>query len=146
MFQGVYCSGKEYTGRPPISVDRMTRVEMSSKQLLGCKKIFYRGEWFSVEKIIRHMAHKIGGVHFDTTRKHDWEVRLDEAEAFFEFGNPDRSSEMGLVDFGTSLKLVLPPEEGQVWNCIYVEMLATAGSFCDIHVNGEPLLVRDGTP
>jgi len=146
LFQGVYSSSCEYIGTPPISIDKMTWSNLSAKELLRSKKIYFRGEWFSVEKIIRHMAHKIGGVHFDTSRKHLWEIGLDEAAAYLEFGNPDFSSEMELVDYGNCMKIVFPRETGQVWNCIYVEMLATAGSFCNVLVNGEPLLVSGELP
>lgn len=136
-FTGLYSSKADWDGKIPIPIDSMPIVYLKASKLLRQKRVFFDGSWFTLENIIRFTSNKYGGIHFDPARKFDWERKLEAAALFFEFGNPLHADEMGLIDAGESLRLVLPLERGYIWNCLHLEMLAAAQAFSNARIDGD---------
>jgi len=142
--QGYYASDVPYEGSPVIPIDSMEYVELSPKKFLKARRVYHVGEWFTTEQIIRFIANKYGGVHFDSTRDKAWQRNIENASEFFNVGNPDNLKERQLI-VTTSPKhnilLVLPKEAGHLWTCLDIELLAIAQSLINVRCNGVRLLV-----
>lgn len=141
--RGIYMSELPYEGTPTVPIDCMKWHDLTPKQFLKARKVYHFGQWFNTEQIIRFMANKCGGVHFDRSRKHHWEVALEGAAEFFKVGNPDHLDERQFIETHTPKRevlLVLPKEAGHVWSCLDIELLAAAQSLCNVRCNGEPVI------
>lgn len=141
--RGIYMSELPFEERPTVPIDSMDWHDITPKQFLKARRVYHLGEWFNTEQIIRFMANKCGGVHFDRTRKYQWEVALEGAAEFFRVGNPDNLDERQLIETQEpkrGILLVLPKEAGHVWSCLDIELLAAAQSLVNVRCNGKPLI------
>ncbi len=87
-------------------------------------------------------------VHLDFRRTKDWQIIIEEASNYFVVGNPDGLKDMGIIEPYSDehqILLVLPKEQGNLWNCLDIELLALTQSFANIHVDGELLAIIDET-
>jgi len=141
--RGYYVAETPFTGRPELPIDSMAITRLSPSRYLRSPRVFHQGQWFDAEQIIRFVANKKGGVHFDPTREHAWQEKLDLAANFFVAGNPDNLTEIQLIEPYSAehrILLVLPKETGNLWTCLDIELLAAAQTFLNIHCDDEPLL------
>ena len=142
--RGFYVSDDPYEGSPLIPIDSMHYVDLPPRKFLNARRVYHVGEWFTTEQIIRFIANKYGGVHFDPTRDKPWQRNLENASEFFTVGNPDNLRERQLLETTSpkhKILLVLPKEAGHLWTCLDIELLAIAQSLINVRCNGEPLLV-----
>ena len=129
-------------GGPEIPVKTQIK-NLSPADLLRLKRIYFKGRWFSFDEIIRFIANKIGGVHFDTKRDAEWQTVLEEASNYFVAGNPDGLDRMQIIDPYSDkhqMLLVLPKEKGYIRSCLDIELLAAAQAFTHIHIDGEKII------
>lgn len=141
--RGCYVSDEPFRGEVLIPVDTLTHVDVHLGKFLSAKRVFHEGHWFTTEQIIRFMANKAGGVHFDRSRTQPWQDNLERASAYFTVGNPNNLSSMGIVESSdppSQVHLVLPLEIGHTWTCLDIELLAVAQSLVNIRCNSVPLI------
>lgn len=140
---GFYVSDAAFTGQPALPIHQMSGVVFRPSRYLKAPRVYHDGVWFNVEQIVRYMANKRGGVHFDEHLQHDWERRLSEAAEFFTLGNPDGHDRLEIVETRSPrhhVHLVLPREVGHVWSCLDVELLSVAQALVNVYCNDERLL------
>lgn len=154
MAGGIFLGGKIikgiYTSDSPERKDGKAELPMNlpyklfkPSELLRSKRIFYKGHWFDFENIIRFVANKSGGIHFDHRRETDWHNNIEEASNYLILGNPDNSKETRIIEPYSDkhkILIVLPKERNYIWTCLDVELLAIAQAFGNIHIDGEPIL------
>jgi hypothetical protein len=155
MAAGVYLNGVPMRGiyasdAPPpnegkalLPIDKMDLTLFKPNQLLISKRIYYKNQWIDFESIIRFVANKYGGVHYDPKREHEWQNILEEAAKYFIAGNPTGLNEMQIIEpFSDKhqILLVLPKEGENIWSCLDIELLSAAQAFLNIHIDGEPLI------
>lgn len=121
---------------------------ISISKFLNSNRVFYNGEIYNVEKILRIYANKYGGVHLDNSRQKDWELNIDGAVKFIKFGNPEGKYKevklMSKLDDGYSEDslyfLALPKEEGFIWTVLDVEVLAIAQALINLSIDGKKII------
>jgi len=141
--KGFYVSDEPFHGTPPIPIASLEYVDMRPSKFLSARRVFHNGNWFTTDQIIRFMANKYGGVHFDPTRGHPWQQDLERASEFFTVGNPENLKERKLIETTSprhNIHLVLPKETGHLWTCLDIELLAIAQSLGNIKCNGARLI------
>lgn len=141
--KGFYVSDEPFHGTPPIPINSLEYVDVRPSKFLSARRVFHDGNWFTTEQIIRFMANKYGGVHFDLTRSHPWQEELERASEFFTVGNPENLNERKLIETTSpkhNIRLVLPKEVGHLWTCLDIELLAIAQSLGNIKCNGTRLI------
>ena len=146
MSQGVYVSDEPYTDRPIIPVDQMEYVDLKFGSFVSQKRIFHDGYSFRTRDVITHVSNKLGGVHFDPSRRSDVEVALDRAASYCLLGNPTGETDEKIVEDDQRILIVLPKEQGYVWNCLDVEMLAAAQSFMNLKIDSQKFLIMGDAP
>jgi hypothetical protein len=141
--RGYYVSDAPFRDRPSIPIDSMPTVCLPPSRFLRMRRVYHDGEWFTVEQIVRLVANKLGGVHFDQSRERDWQPTLERAAEFFTLGNPDGLREMQLIETRSpkhSIRIIVPPEVGHIWTCLDIELLAAAQAFINVQCDGQPLV------
>lgn len=107
-------------------------VEFPPARFLRRKCAFGQGTWFTTENILRHMANKAGGVHFDTAREKTIDERIDEVRQSYVIHSssqiPNTPERIG-VDIEGDF-------EEQLDFC-FLEMMAIAQSLCNVRFDGE---------
>lgn len=144
VIQGVYVSNQEWTGQPAVLYDKMHKIDVTCKEFLKQKRIYFNGENFTTEQIIRHMSNKTGGIHYDLSRKYFYEEKLDEAALYLEIGNPKYSKQpIDGNDDPNKAYIGIEFDTPYTWNCLHIEMLAAAQSLVNIKINNESFLIFD---
>ena len=145
--RSIYNSGKPYAGTPPISVNTPIAFYTPGK-FLKSKRIFYSGHTFNAEQIITFVANKHGGVHLDSSREKPWHSTLEEAAKYMAFGNPNNEDHARVIEpseSGDPCIIVIPPEKGNLWSCLEIELLSAAQALLSVHCNGEPIVTTKET-
>ena len=81
LLHSFYVSDAPYEGKAAISGGDLSFLRLH--HFLKSPRIFYQGDWFTAEQVIKFVANKYGGVHFDLSRQHDWQTRLEAAAKCF---------------------------------------------------------------
>lgn len=100
------------------------------------RRIYFRGDWFTLETIVRYVANKLGGNHYDSDRRGIY-GGLDEVSRFMRYGGPADAKA------GSELYLILEPDSAEVIDGVHLEILAAAASFVQMHLAGGPLVTLD---
>jgi hypothetical protein len=120
--QGIYHSPFKTSENDVIPLLPMSTVRMGLKEFVGQRRLYYQGRWFTTEEIIRYVANKLGGNHYDADRP-SFYGQLDQVSAFMRYGGP------GDVDSGSELYLVLEPDSAEIIDGVHLEVVAAAASF-----------------
>lgn len=140
--RSMYSSSIPFDGKPPIPADTPISL-ISPGKYINSKRLYHNGKSFSAERILLFVANKHGGVHLDFNRSAENE-RLLQAANYMTFGNPNGESKARVVELeglGGRCMVVVPPEKGNLWSALEIEMLSAAQSLLNIHCNRERLLV-----
>jgi len=115
-------------------------VDLSVSKFMSRQCTFIEGKWITNEDILRYVANKSGGIHFDRSRKKDVDHAIDRASAALWVGDlqPDPWPD------GLEVFLQVPKPTIQNWNCTHIEMLSIGQSFVHMRANGIPLFHFDG--
>lgn len=144
MIWGVYSISESYSGKPPIDMSLPAYTDLKHAKFLAQPRLFYEGQWFTTEEIIKFVSNKGGGIHIELDPKDPKHIALDRANRFLKFGNPNHSDKREMFDRGSEeseeLLLVLPNEKGYEWSSCHVELLSAAQSLINMRVNGQPYL------
>jgi hypothetical protein len=141
--RGMYLSDAPFMGQVPISREGLATVMLKPSQYLKSPRIYFDGQWFTAEQVIRFVANKHGGVHLDSSRDQEWQNILERASRFFLIGNPDHLEERQIIEKSSpehEVLVVLPRERGVVWTCLEIELLSAAQALVSVHAGNETLL------
>lgn len=139
--RSIYCSTSPYSGEPPIPVHTQAALYTPGRYL-ATKRLFFDGVAYTAEQILLFVANKMGGVHLDFERSEAQE-RLERAAAYMTFGNPNNEQAARVLEHGEPggpCTLVIPPERGNLWTALEIELLSATQSLISVHCNGERLL------
>ena len=140
--RSMYCSPLPYGGAPPIPVH--TNVELYTPgKYLSTKRLYFDGSAYTAEQILLFVANKAGGVHLDYERN-PLQSKLEAAASYMTFGNPNNLSAATVIEHaepGGPCTIVIPPERGNLWSALEIELLSAVQSLLSVHCNGTRLLV-----
>lgn len=126
--------------RPPhinslLAVPKLKHYTVS--KFLSRKCTYIEGVWITSEDVIRYVANKEGGVHFDTKRDKFVERSIDRAKEALWIGSdvPDPWPDQ------LEVFLQVRKPTGAAWNCTHIEMLSVAQGLLNLHCNGSPVVI-----
>lgn len=130
--QGINHSLLQSSKNDIIPLLPMQRVEMSLNKFIQQRRLYYKGRWFTTEEIIRYVANKLGGSHFDLSRPNFY-GKLDEVSEFMRYGGPVYAPS------GSELYLILEPRSSEIIDGVHLEVIAYAASFIQATIGNVPL-------
>ena len=133
----IYSSDLAASTSPSLPLGPMPRTLVKTKKFLEQKRVFFEGEFYTCEDIIRFTANKLGGVHLDFHRDERGE-RIQRAADYLTYGGPPDQIIRGT--HGT-IHLALEPQSEEALSGFHVEIIAAATSFLNIQMDGKPLVV-----
>jgi hypothetical protein len=145
QIRSMYTSGADATAAPPVPVETKVALFTPGK-FLSSRRLFHAGRSFTAEQILLYAANKIGGVHIDPLRT-PLQASLEAASAYMTFGNPHGESKATVHDLaepGGPCLVVIPPERGNRWTAVEIELLSAAQSLVSVHCNGVRLVQLAG--
>lgn len=84
------------------------------------------------KNLVRYMANKAGGVHYDRSRKKNFENQIDEMRSIFEFSAPENFSretrKVNIEVFGGLTER---------FDFLQLEIISIAQSLCNVRYDGE---------
>lgn len=110
---------------------REGRIRLPLKKFLAQPRLYYDGQWFSTEQILRFVANKLGGNHLDFDRSGEW-AKLDAANAFMRYGGPD----LAAPPDGCEVYLILEPASDEIIGGVHLEVIAAAAAFAQMEIDG----------
>ena len=122
---------------PPWAGDiRKSKIIMLKLgQALKQPVLHFAGETFSLDATLRFACNKLGGAHYDLTRK-GIEEKLDAAARYLTFGPPEEM--LATSDLGT-IHLPLERTGTEVLSGISVVVIVAATMLVNVHIGGEPV-------
>lgn len=132
---GTYRSSAPYRGVVPIPIDRMDFEQMRLGAFTRQKRLYFAGQFFTCEEIIKFVANRLGGVHLDARRDGRSEL-LEAAAGAVTFGGPESKLIRGRLG---QTHLVVEPQAVEPLNGLHVEIVSAAASLICVEFNGKPL-------
>lgn len=132
----IYHANIPSSGAPLLSVDTVKQREFGFAAFLKQKRVYFEGEFFSCEDIIKYIANKVGGAHLDFDRPGLFQ-KMEKAAAFMKYGGP--GVPVG-SDPPSEIYLVLEPRSHEIVTGFHIEIIAAAASFIQVHFDGKPFL------
>lgn len=108
----------------------------TASKFLSRKCTYVQQTWITSEDILRFVANKSGGIHFDKRRDKHIEKRIERASQALWLGDTPPEPWPNKLE----IYLQLPKLTNAHWNCTHIEMLSIAQSLLALHVNGHPLI------
>jgi len=109
-------------------------VRLPLKKFLAQPRLYFDGDWFSTEQILRFVANKLGGNHLDFDRTGEW-AKLDAANAFMRYGGPDLAD----PPEGCEVYLILESSSNEIIGGVHLEVIAAAAAFVQMEIDGVQL-------
>ncbi|MEE4118756.1 MAG: hypothetical protein V2I65_07060 [Paracoccaceae bacterium] len=129
-----HISGANDDGSARLPIPKLKNYTLS--KFLARRCAYFRGYWITTEDVIRYVANKTGGVHYDTRRDKHREQVIDAARKHFLLGNsPDLQPEDHSGPF-----VYNPYLPSGLWDFSQIEMLAVAQTLCNVRFGGERFL------
>ncbi|EEE35186.1 conserved hypothetical protein [Rhodobacteraceae bacterium KLH11] len=91
--------------------------------------------WFTVEDVMRHMANKAGGVHFDTKRGKVVDQKIDDVRARFLIGSELKKPEQCDAQY-----IGIKGTFEEKFDLCYLEMMSIAQSLCNVRFDDQPVV------
>ena len=132
---GIYDARVPYEGKPTLAVTNMPIIEVGQGAFLRQRRVFFEGDFFTCEDIIKYAANKLGGAHFDFARPGVYQ-KLDAAAAYMKYGGPALSEE----ELQSAVYLRLEPNGEEIISCIYAEIIAEANSLLNVKIGGQSVM------
>jgi hypothetical protein len=132
---GTYRSNIPFRGVVPIPIDRMEFEQMRLGAFTRQKRLYFAGQFFTCEEIIKFVANKLGGVHLDARRDGRNEL-LEAAAGAVTFGGPESKLMRGRLG---QTHLVVEPQAIEPLNGLHVEIVSAAASLICVEFDGKPL-------
>ncbi len=110
----------------------MRLVHLDGRSFIRQKRLLYKSRWFTTEEILRYVANKLGGNHFDL-RRPKFYGDLDGASQFMRYGGPEDGRG------NSELYLILEPKSSEVIDGVHLEVIAIAASFIQASVGNTQL-------
>lgn len=122
-----------FPGNPNFVLPKLK--EYSPAKFLNRKCSFGQRTWFTTENVLRYMANKAGGVHFDTKREKDIDRKIDVVREKYTV-----VSEAGMSNEAQSIQLVIAGTFEEQFDFCYLEMISIAQSLCNVRFDGKPVV------
>lgn len=121
-------------GTSSLPVPKLKEFRLGTFMDRSC--CFYEGTWISNREILKYMANKAGGVHYDKKREKTIFEKIDQARSLVKFGGPPTFGEElpSEVYFEVSSNTPTP------WDCGYIELCSIAQGLMNIRFDGKPLI------
>lgn len=120
---------------PEIPVQSMPFSLVSLREFRRQKRIYFKGDFFSCEDIIRFMANKAGGAHLDFNRA---EVqKIEAAYRYCSFGGPPPVDELRPDD---AMHFQVESKATETLSAFHIEIIAAAASFAQMRINDIQLI------
>lgn len=136
----IYASNRErpagMTSVLPVPALREYRIG----HYLDRKCIYCEGEWVTNRDVIKFIANKAGGIHYDRDRSDPKQVVLEKARAFMHFGKRPLWGEPLSAPYYLEVSTNTP----RPWDCLYVETLSMGQALLNVRINGTPLVGYEG--
>jgi len=113
----------------------MRRRIFTIGEFLKQRRLFFDGQFFTTEDIIKFSANKLGGAHLDFNRTVF--EKLDRASKFMKYGGPAPSRAWAP---DCERYVILEPQSFEVLSAVHIEVIAAAASLVQLHFDGAPLL------
>jgi hypothetical protein len=127
----IFKTTQGFPGTPELSVPNKTWVSPAS--FLKQKCSFGVNCWFTYREVLRYMANKAGGVHFDTVRNKHPDDLIDQVREKYTIGSSyNRPTQEGYV--GIDFKF------DEQFDFCYLEMMSIAQALCNVRLDGERVL------
>jgi hypothetical protein len=97
-------------------------------------RVFFDGKWATTEQIIKYVANKLGGAHFDFDRN-DF-AHLQAADQYCRFGGPALNE----PPEGAGLYFLVEPKTTEIVGTSQIEVICAAASFVQMKIDGNALL------
>jgi hypothetical protein len=137
--ESIYNATIPYPGKPLISI-KMKRREFQLQDFLRQKRMYFEGDFYTCEDIIKYVANKLGGAHLDFSREKF--QGIERAAAYMTYGGrlPDPANPP------SPMYIILEPESKEILSGAHVEIIAAAASLVNLRLNGKPILVLTKHP
>jgi hypothetical protein len=135
--ESIYYATVPFTGKPLISI-KMKRREFPLREFLRQKRMYFEGDFYTCEDIIKYVANKLGGAHLDFSREklHG----IERAAAYMTYGGPKLASPP------SPMYMILEPDSKEILSGAHLEIIAAAASLVTVRLNGKPLMVLTKHP
>lgn len=103
---------------------------------LDRKCIYCDGQWITTRDVIKYIANKAGGIHFNNGRRDAKQHALEKARTVLHLGKtPAPGTPLSAPNY-----LEINGTSPQPWDCLYVEVLSIGQALLNIRLNGIPLI------
>ncbi len=119
-----------FPGHAAFSIPK--KIDFPPARFLRRKCAFGQGTWFTTENVLRYMANKAGGVHFDNMREKAIDERIDEVRQRYMINSSAHTPKMS----GQICVEIESDFEEQIDFC-FLEMMAIAQSLCNVRFDGK---------
>lgn len=99
--------------------------------------LYFRGDTFNLDQVLRFACNKHGGAHFDAKRKNH-EQKLDEAADYVTFGPPEGTLPSGRTGV---IHLPLEAEGSEVLSGVSATVIVAANMMVNIQIDGSPIFL-----
>ncbi len=141
--RGIYYSSDEpELVLPLLKIDRMRMKLTKPGGVCNQKRLYFKGEIFTCDEIIKFMANKLGGAHFNFSRDAKSGL-LEEASKFMTFGGPRTKI---TKEPPGELYLEMEPNGTEIQSGLSIEVIAAAASLLNVHFDGKPYLEFEKEP
>ncbi|WP_371228617.1 hypothetical protein [Roseovarius sp. 2305UL8-3] len=114
-----------FPGRANFSIPK--KKDFPPARFLRRKCAFGQGVWFTAEHILRHMANKAGGVHFDTAREKVIDERIDEVRQNYLI-----NSSADVLKMSGPKYIEIEGKFEEQFDFCFLEMMSIAQSLCNV--------------
>lgn len=132
---GIYNARRRFKHKPFLPVEQMQDKEFRLGKFLDQRRVYFKGDFFTTEQIIKFTCNKLGGAHYDFHRPNMYR-KMEAASEYMTFGGLPTGDESFIGEFHIQLE----PESSEVLSAFHIEIIAAATSFIQIRFNGEPFL------
>ncbi|MFT3732848.1 MAG: hypothetical protein QM780_15745 [Hyphomicrobium sp.] len=133
---GIYSSSSPFNGKLRVPAHTMKFELFKLGAFKRQKRIYFSGRFFTCEEIIKFVANKLGGVHFDAERDETHKAMEAAADAMT-FGGPPNNVVRGKIG---QMHLMVEPSSIEPLNAFHIEIIAAAASLLCLHLDGKQLI------
>lgn len=132
----LYHSNSEAPPDWALKLERPSVIDMKLSKALSRPVLYFEGETFGLDEVLRFVCNKLGGAHFDISRN-ERQGKLEEAARFLTFGPPVNDS---IADFVGTVHLPLERSGSEVLSGLSVAVIVAATMLLNIKFDGNPML------
>lgn len=137
IVQNIYNANVPPPKVPLLPVDTVGEIEVSFREFMKQKRLYFEGTFFSCEDIIKFTANKLGGAHLDFDRPGAF-AQLNRAATYMMYGGPEKPVRHAGP---THLYMVLEPASTEILSGLHLEIIAASASLLHVRLGGQPVML-----